>query len=733
MSYRNFKRSLREEIVKKSQKQIKKIEGFKKYIYRLCTDQFSQEKLLDINEIYQLGLEEVNSKTVREALEKLIKSIENDLKESGMMLKSIDSDFNTRVGNLPMFISSLLSTSDSEAIHYIHQIFMKQIMADKKDSFDIVSYEGSDFSKLNDYEAKLKELINAGKIDEFNQVAREYFDYFLAIPEIKKVLESSNISIVDIKAWFKGMLEIEDLEPIELPSFLVSDAKSIIKKLRERLEGSLTDAKAAYKELGKVNVSNKWELLHFSIRYKNICGMEVNNLDNYDFLAGVIEEFMEIASAEIEKLKDLESAITNKGISKPVQSLPRLIFECFQLTESPVIFGFLVVSGIKYAGMVKRPIDDKVEGILHPLEVSMASFIQKDFSVKDNDKAEFLRLFKLYLYKYMDNCECVYGDYPLKYKIPFVLQQVDDYLDQLDIYRAIIKEEERLASEKAVKPQLEVSMPTQEESKIDVYLRNYQETGIGTLEEFEKLLVSEGLDEEASNEYLTQMMNAMDEYEKNKLRNKRVQVLINNSLEDNITLYDMGLSSSYVDAKLLMNELNMILDLLENAREEEKDDLISTVWEYFAVLRDLVAPTYLKTKNGVNRNLIYFKDDSQVPYLFKAVSNLEDSLYAKDAMDKIMTENIYAVPSIEGDYPVNIKAMGKGFKIFYTVIGNNIIIINGSLKEISYEEVLSIVNSREFLEFMKGINLRIKNGFVPNEETFTNMIMEELNKPRGKK
>lgn len=733
MSYRNFKRSLREEIVEKSQKQIKKIDGFKKYIYRLWAEQFSQEKLLDINEVYRLGLEEVNSKTVREALEKVIKSIENDLKESSMMLKSIDSDFNTRVGNLPMFISSLLSTNDSETIHYIHQIFMKQIMVDKEDSFDIVTYEGSDFFKLGDYEAKLKELINAGKIEEFNQVAVEYFDYSLAIPEIKNVLESSNISIVDIKAWFKGMLEIEDLEPIELPSFLVSDAKSIIRKLRERLERVLIDAKEAYKELGKVNVGNKWELLHFSIRYKNICGMEVNNLDNYDYLAGVIEKFVKIADAEIEKLKDLESAITNKGISKPVQSLPRLIFECFQLTEIPVLFGFLVVSGIKYAGMVKRPIDDKVEGILHSLEVSMASYIQKDFSVKDNDKAEFLRLFKLYLYKYMDNCECVYGDYPLKYKIPFILQQVDDYLDQLDIYRAIIKKEERLALEKAIKPQLEVSIPIQQESEVDVYLRNYQETGIGTLEELEKLLVSEGLDEEASNKYLTQMMNAMDEYEKDKLRNKRVQVLINNSLEDNITLYDIGLNSSYVDAKLLMNELNTILDLLENAREEEKDDLVSTLWEYFAVLRDLVAPTYLKTKNGVNRNLIYFKDESQVPYLFKAISNLEDSLCARDAMDMIMTDNIYAASTIEGDYPVKIKAMGKGFKIFYTMVGNNVIIINGGLKETSFEEILSIVNSREFLEFIKGLNLRIKNGFIPQEDVFTNMIMEELNKPRGKK
>ncbi len=731
MSYRNFKRSLREETVKDSQKEIERIEEFRNYIFKIGSGEFSQDKLQNINESYNLGLEEVTPKTVKDALEKLIKALECDLKDNHLILKSVDNDFNTRVNNLPLFMLSLLSTSNIETIHYISQIFKKHILADNKDCFDIVTYEGEDYPKLRDYETRLKDLLSCGKIDEFNEVALEYFDYFLSFGEIKKLLEKIKISLDDIRAWFKGMLEIERLETITLPNYFCSDVKGAVHRIKYRLEDALKSSQEIYDDMRKADGNNKWDKLHMSLKYKSFFELDAVKLD-YNMLVEFIHDFKEGVDKEIPKLVELESAVTKNGINKPVPSLPRLIFECFQVTDIPALFGYLIITGLKYNGMVKRPISDKVEVVIHPLEVELAGYIQNDFSIKREDKGAFLNLFKVYLFKYIDNFECVYGDIPLKLKIPFIIDQLNMYIDSFSDFRDFLKEDEEKSQEPTIKKET-IPEVVEQESRIDAYLRNYQETGIGTLEEFEELLVSEGLDEEASNKYLTQMMNAMDEYEKNKLRNKRVQVLINNSLEDNITLYDIGLNSSYVDAKLLMNELNTILDLLENAREEEKDDLVSTLWEYFAVLRDLVAPTYLKTKNGVNRNLIYFKDESQVPYLFKAISNLEDSLCARDAMDMIMTDNIYAASTIEGDYPVKIKAMGKGFKIFYTMVGNNVIIINGGLKEISFEEILSIVNSREFLEFMKGLNFRIKNDFNPNEEAFTNMILEELNKPRGKK
>ena len=404
----------------------------------------------------------------------------------------------------------------------------------------------------------------------------------------------------------------------------------------------------------------------------------------------------------LEIYRILKTCFNIEGINTITYSFPE--FLTF-IDPDEMVHYYLVTMGIKYNGTHdKNPKFlgdiDNLENILHYLEIQMSQYICDDFSISLENETEFMRLFKTYINYYFSqrkdtlglSLKCTISDNPTA----VMINGMESYIHECP--KLIKSLQETPISEpikKKTSPQYVPSKPTPEP---DLELEN-RKKAIRELNEHRSRLLEE---------YLTQ---------------------------DELQLYEQAKKSNNISATLIIKDIDAAIDLMIESTEENRQSLkyeidtcICQLKEMFMVKEEIV--------ETINSKIVYYKNDDLVPCVLAGILREGKQFYKQilSVFKKFINGNMPSGRQVQGiPYKVYGVQCGNGFSIFYTIINNYVIIIDGFSISKSFDRIKNEVLSDRFKQFYTSIKLMVESETVPNEEGYTQTVLDELEKAKKRK
>lgn len=430
---------------------------------------------------------------------------------------------------------------------------------------------------------------------------------------------------------------------------------------------------------------------------------------------------------EIEILNTISQAITKEGIQAVTYELPALIL---LIGGNPYrYFQYLILLAIKYNGDHDKNgnLYSELDKQLHYYEKEMAKLINNDFRIDFFENSKFVNLFGEYLDVYVnerkDNLYSLID--PAVSERAFVIKlTMHDYLLVHNIFLNILDEKEEVAESLKEETKIVVEDPLQD------YVQNGKVIKFCDSETFKKLLAKSNLSIEKQNEYLRQMNNFFNKMHAEKLMQRKNSILVEILDENELALYNMAKVSNKVEATQIIKDIDAILELfLDVKSEEDKEELTCECKLYISYLNDVLEVK--EEKETYMPNVLYYKVDGE-PFILdniKGDRTVQKSSYKQilASINKIIDGNTVGDREVQGtSLPIHLWAKGNEFKVFYTIIKDVTIIIAGFRKDIAFDKIKSIVNSKSFMSYLAEIKVFSENNAIPDEREYTNLITAEL-------
>ncbi|MCM1052522.1 MAG: hypothetical protein NC483_00880 [Ruminococcus sp.] len=475
----------------------------------------------------------------------------------------------------------------------------------------------------------------------------------------------------------------------------------------------------------------------------------------------VVNGLMDKVQIDVDKVQTVYDALTVDGFNKVTYGLPRVIITCINNSS---FFSSLVLSGIKINGETlefdERLMDDNERELKH-LERQMATFIASDLTIHIEYLDIFMALYKKYIMTYIDNAkkDKLY-DYKGADELLFIVflgmrnyirfgyqndvketnsvkNSLDDYVKEgeiinicpLENFEELLKET-NLAEETKNRLITKMTLIISSEEELTHYIKDGRVERICDLEHFKFLLDNSLIVEYMKKEYLKQMINLTHRKEQEE-KDLKLEELKNELLDNQESeLYAMAKRSGNIEATQLIKEIDAILELLlEVTEEEEQNSLRDELSLYFSYLN--VMFNSQEEASTISSKVLYYKNESLVPVILPKIEGTSKGEYKQiyNDLNKISSGNVGNDPLLKGtglSIPVYIK--GKKFKIFYMIINGFILIIDGGLESGATKDVLSVVKTNEFKNYLGELQNNLNNGIVYNEAPYEEMILNELKK-----
>lgn len=481
---------------------------------------------------------------------------------------------------------------------------------------------------------------------------------------------------------------------------------------------------------------------------------------------------------ECEILETLRAALSRDGFNKVTYGLP---YFCWATSGLNIDYSILTITGIKKNAQEKTLdgiLMDTVEKGLFEYEKRMAAFIADDYTIDVESTKVFLDIFKEYLEYFWEqrNLEtdlepnfsyeeilnvnivsmAIYIAYSKIDRKP-TLEEIErflriflnnlrsseptDALEQTVMYEysfyefhknildniVIVPDED----DDEVKPE-----PIGVEIKrnpLDEYLENGVVIKPCEMAVFEELLENSGLSQDRKRELALQMKNLInrrvqEEFDR-RLEEKRKTVLSPHEQE----LYRLGKADH--TGSLYTKDIDAIIEMmLEDITPEDEEILREEMKPSFEILEGILVPDVQEEEEpGVIYYTCSLKDKEgkviKVPYLLLSIKASKKDEYksAYASLNKLLDGLVGGDrPLIGNNLPCRIYIKGNDFKIFYTIINDVIIILDGARKDEGYQRILSLVKKPEFKTFLKEVKEFIQEGNIPKGKNATDLILAEL-------
>lgn len=698
------------------------------------------ETLRMINETHNLNLdlsEKSNYEKVIPAFERFIDSVKQEVLATKESLSSIENNFTKGINYLPLFMISLVFSDIEGCEEIIARIFVKLIMANKAlEKREIRTVAGESFEKAEDYERELAKLNEVGNFEEFKKKTLEYFEYICSTTYIQNLMNDYKenkekvIGIMDkgLDIYFAKIKIRQDKEfkrRFKVPKYILNN---LIHSLRDNMANTKKSLEIIEKNLA-------WfKSVDFKGpdrgRFRDFLSEQgiVNLPKNTDSTAilNVLLNYKVSYQRIIWEYESLISALTVTGFSKPSLGLASLSAYIGTEEKTTLLIYYLIFTGIKVNSEDDRVYSDEASEQLHCVEKKLGAYLDANCIINKDNKGEFLELYRQYVELYLSfntftiDPESVKRNQDVEGALEAVENYIDDFEDFVVDSIVIDKKLDKENTSTVESPKLERVI-----NPLDEYIVNNKVVKICGLEEFKVLLANSSLPIHLEQEYMKQMINLINRKTQEENNKKMNDLLCSILDEDDILLLEQVKASGNIEAMQVVKDIEFNLELM--VADEVDETLVAEIQEAIEVLRRILNPKVEVEEE--KPKVIYFKD-----YFYSSLIKAQKANYkeAYNAINRIIEGNVGQDKMLFGDnLPVKVWFKGKKFKTFYTMIGEARIVIGGGLSDSIFNEMATLVNSREFLEFMSSLRDANLDVLLEEENNKTTKIMNELKKSKA--
>lgn len=698
------------------------------------------ETLRMINETHNLNLDlsdKSNYEKVIPAFESFIDSVKQEVLATKESLSSIENNFTKGINYLPLFMISLVFSDIEGCEEIIARIFVKLIMANKAlEKREIRTVAGESFEKAEDYERELAKLNEAGNFEEFKKKTLEYFDYICSTTYIQNLMNDYKenkekvIGIMDkgLDIYFAKIKIRQDKEfksRFKVPKYILNN---LIHSLRDNMANTKKSLEIIEKNLA-------WfKSVDFKGpdrgRFRDFLSEQgiVNLPKNADSTAilNVLLNYKVSYQRIIWEYESLISALTVTGFSKPSLGLASLSAYIGTEEKTTLLIYYLIFTGIKVNSEDDRVYSDEASEQLHCVEKKLGAYLDANCIISKDNKGEFLELYRQYVELYLSFNTFTIDPESVKRNqdVEGALETVEHYIDNFEDFVVdsivIDKKLDKENTSTVESPKLERVI-----NPLDEYIVNNKVVKICGLEEFKVLLANSSLPLHLKQEYMKQMINLINRKTQEENNKKMNDLLCSILDEDDILLLEQAKASGNIEAMQVVKDIEFNLELM--VADEVDETLVGEIQEAIEVLRRILNPKVEVEEE--KPKVIYFKD-----YFYSSLIKAQKANYkeAYNAINRIIEGNVGQDKMLFGDnLPVKVWFKGKKFKTFYTMIGEARIVIGGGLSDSIFNEMATLVNSREFLEFMSSLRDANLDVLLEEENNKTTKIMNELKKAKA--
>lgn len=661
-------------------------------------------------------------------------------KDAEIMLQCLRSNFKKPISSIAFLMLNVLMLVTNEELRLVPDIFKKLLLVPSCESDFKGAVEGfDDVSALDNYENKLRECLQSGDKVSFAKLSKEYFAYYFENGTIKKLIENNGVTAEELNAIVEGMF-LDNQKMVSVPNDVYGKIKEYLSKLLFNDENGLdliSDILAKIESVYVLN-NNAYKMIMTSLQSRGLLDGKVD----YTLQEVKMKLSMAIKGIEfdVKLLKEFKNSLSLEGVKKPFGGLPRVIMsfaKCNGDKKLKLYLEYLFMTSIKCNGTSKCIFQDDRLKYRYNLEMQMAKLIQEDYSVKGEDKQLFLKLFREYLTNYAFSLEVYVAEQngSLNDLINNAVQSMSTYIDEWSLFRASLDAKKQSLDNvnknvnESVSSSVNVIVP-KKVNPLEGFIQKGRVVKVMVIDEFACLLQEADISKHLQEEYMKQMVNLQNRLKTEKYQ-RRVQELREELFtKEEIDLIDKAKISGNMEATQVVKDIEATFDLLlEVNEEEEKQELLVEIKQFMTILSEILNPT-VSIDNDFD--VVYYKnkaDDCEVPKLFTDLNKLKksESKLVGMELNKILQGNTNGDKEALGmRAPVRIMFKGKSVRVFYALVGNIKVVLGCGIGDKFFQEIRNLSNSKEFLQYLKFLQLQIKNGNLKNDNEWTNVILEKL-------
>ncbi len=479
----------------------------------------------------------------------------------------------------------------------------------------------------------------------------------------------------------------------------------------------------------------------------------------------------------IRDFKSLRSSISISGMMDVVYGLPRLRL---MSVNSTIDATFLMLSGIKVNAQKKKEEACKQSDLKYlELERSMALYIDDDLKIKPEFLTEFVNLYSKYLKTFFIEKEVdlkgekrfrgyvslpiivytIYRERSVMLSFKGITEAASLFNTLLDsgftvggavrmtvrnllqakdesLFIIIVPDEEEEKEPVRVNKK-ERTQTVRKESPLDKYMENGRVVASCPLEEFSAILEQADLTDNLKHEYYAQMRNFNNRKSKEELESELARMRAEILFEEEVELYNRG--KLVPEASGIIDDIDTAFLLLhEGVTPDEKDDLIEEINVLLESLGEMLAPQEPKCEEEETPNLVYYLEENamngeivKMPYLLSTIRRCrkDDNKTISLEITKLLKGNTVRDRELTGDeFPCRVFYKGKDMKLFYSLIGGTIVVIDAFKGDTAFKKAKKVVTSASFRSFINEIQEFINSGGNPKAANYTGLVMSELKK-----
>ena len=175
--------------------------------------------------------------------------------------------------------------------------------------------------------------------------------------------------------------------------------------------------------------------------------------------------------------------------------------------------------------------------------------------------------------------------------------------------------------------------------------------------------------------------------------------------------------------KKILDTVNFYLDYYSFLHDDESEEKANIACELIEKLKKMVDFEESKDNNDSNseNSIIYYtiniSKDAYEPLILKSIKDIikrdkSAAKFIRTSIDKLTNGNIIGNDKLVIGANITSYAKGNDYKVFYTVIGNKVIIIDCGFGDKSFKDAVRTINSPEFQTFYSMIS----HGNIPNQD-----------------
>ncbi len=278
---------------------------------------------------------------------------------------------------------------------------------------------------------------------------------------------------------------------------------------------------------------------------------------------------------------------------------------------------------------------------------------------------------------------------------------------------------------------------------LEGWVENGRVVRVGEEEAFAKLLDEAGIDELRKEEFMRQMSNLKGRLAQEKLKQmideNRNKILTTRELE----LYELAKTNPATTQTV--KDIDAVVEMMIGEEDEEnKAVLVEEMKPLFEFL-EAMFPRRDEKNEDTSKPIIYFTreidgdgdEKIEVPRLLVSL-RVDKGLHYKQAngaLEKLLCGNLAGDREVRGTgLPCRLWAKGGDYKLFYTLMGEVIVVVDGHIgNDEGYVYIGKVVRSSEFGEFLDKVKMCVSSGEVPRAKGYTHLLKSELEERKTSK